>query len=81
VINTTHPGVRVSNKVRAKHPEKLAIILQYQFASLRVFDTYFEVKLWFDGISERVRIPFAAIEIFTDPSASFILDIRNEGGA
>jgi hypothetical protein len=49
----------------------MTIVLQHQFWDLSVTDDAFEVGLSFNGIPERLTIPFAAIKGFVDPAGSF----------
>jgi hypothetical protein len=75
-FDTLAPGVRMSDRLRAQHPEKMTIILQYQFWDLSVGEHAFEVGLSFGGISERLTIPFDAIQGFFDPSVQFGLQFE-----
>jgi hypothetical protein len=75
-FDTLAPGVRMSDRLRAQHPEKMTIILQHQFWDLAVNDTAFEVGLSFGGITERLTIPFEAIHGFFDPSVQFGLQFE-----
>jgi hypothetical protein len=68
----THaPGVRVSSRLLAKYPEEMTIVLQHQFWDLTVNEHAFEVGLSFNGIPERLLIPFTAVKVFSDPSVEF----------
>lgn len=68
----THaPGVRVSSRLLARYPEDMTIVLQHQFWDLTVSDNAFEVGLSFNGIPERLLVPFTAVKIFQDPSVPF----------
>ena len=49
----------------------MTIVMQHRFWDLSVGDDAFEVKLTFDGIPERLVIPFDAIRVFVDPSVRF----------
>jgi hypothetical protein len=49
----------------------MTIVLQHQFWDLTVGDDSFEVGLSFNGIPERLTVPFAAIRGFFDPSVNF----------
>jgi hypothetical protein len=60
--------------MRAQYPQEMTIVLQHQFWDLKVTDDNFEVGLSFNGVTERLVIPFAAIRRFADPSVNF--DIR-----
>ena len=75
-FDTLAPGVRMSDRLRAQHPEKMTIILQHQFWDLTVTEQAFEVGLSFGGISERLTIPFDAIHGFFDPSVQFGLQFE-----
>lgn len=70
-FSTTAPGVRISNRLRESYPEEMTIVLQHQFWDLEVTDTGFSVGLSFNGIPERLVVPFAAIKGFLDPSVQF----------
>jgi hypothetical protein len=70
-FNTAAPGVRLSDRLRARYPQEMTIVLQYQFWDLTVTEQGFEVGLSFGGIPERVGIPFDAVTAFYDPSVQF----------
>ena len=70
-FNTTAPGVRLSDRLRAQYPETMTIILQHQFWDLAVAERAFEVGLSFGGISERLAVPFDSIVAFYDPAVQF----------
>jgi uncharacterized protein len=70
-FNTSAPGVRLSDRMRAQYPEAMTIILQHQFWDLHVADDAFEVGLSFGGIPERLAVPFEAITAFFDPAVQF----------
>jgi uncharacterized protein len=70
-FNTTSPGVRLSDRLRAQYPETMTIILQHQFWDLTVAERGFEVGLSFGGITERLMVPFDAIIAFYDPAVQF----------
>lgn len=70
-FRTHAPGVRLSARVREKHPEELTIILQHQFWDLSVTEQGFEVGLSFGNIPERLAAPFDAVTGFWDPSVQF----------
>ena len=54
----------------------MTIVLQHRFWDLIVSDERFEVKLTFDGIPERLVVPFAAIKVFFDPSVPYGLQFE-----
>jgi hypothetical protein len=70
-FDTGAPGVRLSERLRAKYPESMTIILQHQFWDLVVRDDAFEVGLSFGGVAEKLTIPLDAVTAFFDPSVQF----------
>ena len=70
-FNTTAPGVRLSDRLRAQYPESMTIILRAQFWDLAVEEHAFEVGLSFGGIGERLAVPFDSIVAFYDPAVQF----------
>ena len=75
-FDTNAPGVRVSTRIKEKYPDEMTIVLQHQFWDLVVSETAFEVGLSFDGISEKLHVPFTAIKGFFDPSVQFGLQFE-----
>ena len=73
---TTAPGVKLSPRLLSQYPEEMTIILQHQFWDLRVTDDHFEVGLSFNGIPERLVVPFDSIKGFFDPSVQFGLQFE-----
>lgn len=74
---TKYPGVFISDKLHARYPHEMTIVLQYQFEDLVVNDEGFSVCLSFDGQQEKIVIPFAALTAFADPSVKFGLQFRH----
>lgn len=72
-FNTRAPDVKLHQRIRAQYPEEMTIVLQHQFWDLIVTDAGFEVGLSFNGIRERLGIPFSAIKSFADPSVKFAM--------
>lgn len=68
---TQAPGVRISQRLLDQYENEMTIVLQNQFWDLKAGDTGFEVALSFDGISETLVIPYAALKGFFDPSVQF----------
>jgi uncharacterized protein len=67
------PGVVLSKRLREKYPHEMTIVLQHRFWDLAISEERFEVKLTFDGIPERLVVPFNAIKVFLDPSVRYVL--------
>ena len=87
--DTNAPGVRISPRLHAQYPKEMTVVLQHQFWDLTITDEQFEVGLSFNGIPERLVVPFASIKGFFDPSVQFGLEFQvvaqgaeaGEGGA
>jgi hypothetical protein len=81
-FNTNAPGVRLSDRMRARYPQDMTIVLQHQFWDLAVTEQAFEVGLSFGGIPERVGVPFEAVTAFFDPAVQFGFQFEAvDGGA
>jgi hypothetical protein len=74
--DTHAPGVRMSARLREQYPKDITIVLQHQFWDLSVGEELFEVGLSFNGVPERLVVPFAAIHGFFDPSVQFGLQFE-----
>jgi hypothetical protein len=76
------PGVKMSERLRQSQLKKspdaheMTIVLQHQFWDLTVNDKSFEVGLSFNGIPEKLFVPFNAIKGFHDPSVPFGLQFE-----
>lgn len=77
-FDTLAPGVILSKRLREKYAEEMTIVLQHRFWDLFVNEHRFEVKLTFDGIPERLVVPFKAIRVFFDPSVRYGLQFENQ---
>ncbi|WP_366655167.1 ClpXP protease specificity-enhancing factor SspB [Fodinicurvata sp. EGI_FJ10296] len=75
-FKTGHPGVRIPGYLRAQYADEMTIVLQYQYLQLEVDDVGFSVSLSFSNKHERLRIPFAAVTTFADPSVNFALQFQ-----
>jgi hypothetical protein len=78
-FRTRFPGVEVPRFLREQYPEEITIILQNQFWGLEVDRQAFSVLLSFGGSRQRLRVPFAALTTFADPSADFGLRFQDAG--
>jgi hypothetical protein len=75
-FDTAADGVSLSKRLKEKYPEEMTIVLQHRFWGLIVNEQRFEVRLTFDGIEERLVVPFAAIKVFFDPSVPYGLQFE-----
>jgi hypothetical protein len=73
---TRAPGVRISTRLLSQYPEDMTIVLQHQYRDLTVSEHAFEVGLSFNGIAERLLVPFTAVKGFLDPSVQFGLQFE-----
>src|SRR5262245_43572464 len=76
-FDTSASGVVLSKRLKDKYPAEMTIVLQHRFWDLSVESDGFEVKLTFDGIPERLVVPFAAIRVFFDPSVRYGLQFED----
>ena len=70
---TQAPGVRISSRLLAQYPEDVTIVLQHQYWDLTATEQAFEVGLSFNGVPERLLVPYSAVKGFLDPSVQFEL--------
>jgi hypothetical protein len=75
-FRTHAPGVAIPSYLLGKFPDEMTIVLQHQFRALEVGEDAFSVNLSFQSRSERLRIPFAAVTTFADPSVNFGLQFE-----
>jgi uncharacterized protein len=80
-FDTRVDGVRISARLRASYPGEMTIVLQHQFWDLTVGEDHFDVGLAFNGIPERLHVPFKAVKAFVDPSVPFGLEFTVDGEA
>lgn len=71
---TGAPGVKISPRLRGMYPEEMTIVLQHQFWDLEVTDAGIGVGLSFQGVPEKLFMPFDAMKGFFDPSVQFGLE-------
>lgn len=74
-FQTSHADVVISPALRDRYPQEMTVVLQHQYWDLEVEEEAFEVSLRFGGTPHRLRIPFAALTRFVDPSAEFGLHL------
>lgn len=73
---TDHPDVLLSKRIKSRYPEQMTIVLQYQFKNLEILAHHFSVILSFDGVEEKITVPFRSIVTFYDPYAEFKLSFK-----
>lgn len=70
-FRSTDPGVELPEYLRAKYPEEMTIVLQHQYWDLVIGEESFEVTVSFNKLQEHIKVPFAALSAFVDPSVRF----------
>jgi hypothetical protein len=81
-FRSTDPGVELPDYLRAKYPEEMTIVLQHQYWDLVIGEESFEVTVSFNKQQEHIKVPFAALSAFVDPSVRFGLQFdRKEKAA
>jgi uncharacterized protein len=80
-FRSTDPGVSLPEYLRAKYPEEMTIVLQHQYWDLVLGSDFFEVTVSFNKQQERIRVPFAALSAFVDPSVRFGLQFDRKDKA
>ncbi|MFQ5953750.1 MAG: SspB family protein [Kiloniellales bacterium] len=75
-FHTDLPGVEMPDYLRERYPQEMTIVLQHQFWDLELDQDAFAVMLSFDDVPERLKVPFAAIVGFADPSVNFGLQFQ-----
>ncbi len=75
-IDMETSGVELSDRLRAQHTGEMTIVLQHQFWDLEVHEDRFEVGLAFNGVPEKLVVPFESIKGFYDPSVQFGLQFE-----
>ena len=69
--------MRISSRLLAQYPTDMTIVLQHQYWELTVTEQAFEVGLSFNGVPERLLVPFTAVRGFVDPSVQFALQFQS----
>lgn len=80
-FRSTDPGVKLPDYLRAKYPEEMTIVLQHQYWDLIIGPNHFEVTVSFNKQQERIKVPFAALSAFVDPSVRFGLQFDRKDKA
>lgn len=80
-FRTGAQGVQMADYLKDRFPDEMTIVVQHQYWDFEVFDDRFEIILKFAGVPQHLRIPFAALTRFFDPSVNFGLQFGNEAVA
>jgi len=77
-FSTHASGVRLSQRLREQYPDEMTIVVQHQFWDLEVTEHNFAIGLSFNGIPERLLVPFSAVKRFFDPAVQFGLEFEGD---
>ncbi len=80
-FRTRTQGVQMADYLKDRFPEEMTVVIQHQYWDFEVFDDRFEIILKFSGVPQHLRIPFAAVSRFFDPSVNFGLQFDAEASA
>jgi len=77
-FRTRTPGVQMADHLKDRFPDEMTIVIQHQYWDFEVYDDRFEIILKFGGVPQHLRVPFAAVTRFFDPSVNFALQFSPE---
>ncbi len=80
-FRTQAPGVSIPDYLHDQYPEEMTIVMQHQFWDLVVEDSFFSITLSFKNRPAELRVPYAALSAFVDPSVKFGLQFNVETGS
>jgi hypothetical protein len=75
-FRTRTAGVQMADHLKDRFPDEMTIVVQHQYWDFEVHDDRFEIILRFGGVPQHLRIPFAAVTRFFDPSTNFALQFN-----
>ena len=74
-FSTKFKGNVLPNYLQKEYPENMMIVIENEYYNLKVLDDYFLVELKFKGKIEKLKVMFASLLSFVDPSVSFNLNL------
>ena len=77
-FKTQADGVEIPAHLVNRFPDEMTIVLQHKYWGLKVEEDHFMVGLSFNQKPEHLRIPFAAVVGFVDPSVQFALQFHDD---
>lgn len=75
-FKTRMSGVQMADHLKDRFPDEMTIVIQHQYWDFEVHDDRFEIILKFSGVPQHLRVPFAAVTRFVDPSVNFGLQFE-----
>ncbi len=76
-FRTHAPGVQIADYLKDKFTDEMTIVIQHQYWDLEVHDDRFEIILKFSGVPQHLRVPYASVTRFYDPSVGFGLQFED----
>lgn len=73
--DTGHPGVILSEELKANYPEHITIVLQYVFRNLDIREEGVSVALKFGGTEQVIGIPYEAIREINIPEIGVTISL------
>ncbi len=80
-FKTGADGVEVPPHLIEQYPDEMTIVLQHQFWDLEITDSFFALKLNFSQVPASLKVPYAALTGFFDPSVQFGLQFQSSKDA
>ena len=77
-FDTTNPKNQIPEYLKKDYPKTMMIVIENEFWNLKVEQEYFSVDLKFKGKIDHLKINFASLKTFVDPSVSFTLNLDIE---
>ena len=77
-FDTTHSKNQIPQYLKKDYPKTMMIVIENEFWNLKVEQEFFSVDLKFKGKIDRLKIYFASLKTFVDPSVSFTLNLDIE---
>ena len=70
---TSYKNVDIPVNLKNKYPDEMTIVIENSFWDLIIKEDYFSLELLFDGIKNKLIVPFNSLTSFSDPYANFHL--------
>ena len=70
-FNTEDKNIIIPDWLKNKYPNKMTIIIQYEYWNLKIKNNSFLINLSFENIKVDLNIPYNSIISFVDPASNF----------
>ena len=75
-FKTNYQKVQMPNWLKEKFPNKMTIVIQYEYWNLKMTTDNFKITLSFNDIKYDLSIPYNSVISFADPYANFGLKLN-----